>query len=90
MLILLLLTVKSSIFLFDNFSQTNIEKIINTCPDEIEIEVESETAFFQKISKNNTFCLTKVISVKAPVFKNTFFQKMSLLEFSTPPPEIIS
>lgn len=71
----------------DNFSKSTVEKIVNTCPDEMEIEVESETAFFQKISKNTTFNLTQVISVKVPVFKNTFSQKINHLEFSTPPPE---
>lgn len=87
LLILLLLTVKLSSFLSDNFSQNSIEKIINSCPDEMEIELE--TAFFQKITKNYTFIPTKVISVKAPVFKNTFSQRLNLLESSTPPPEVI-
>lgn len=90
LLILLILTVKLSSFLSDNFSLNTPEKIVNSCPDEMEIEVESETAFFQKISKTTTFTFTKVFSVKAPVFKNTFSQITNLLEFSTPPPEIFS
>lgn len=88
LLLLLLLTVKIGAVLSDSFSNVSSTQNINSCPDEMEIEVESETAIFQKISKNTTFIIIKVTSVKAPIFKNTFSQKMNLLEFSTPPPEV--
>lgn len=89
LLILLLLTVKLSSFLSDNFSQNSIEKIINSCSDEMEIEVEKEVSFFQKIPKKTTFFVSEIISLKAPVFKNTFSQSLNLLESFTPPPELI-
>jgi hypothetical protein len=87
--ILLLLTVRIASFLTDNFSHITIEKIINSSPDEMDIEVESETAFFQKITKNNSFSFNKNFTVKIPVLKNIFLNKNHLIEYTTPPPEFI-
>lgn len=90
LLILLLLSVKLSSFLSDNISQNSIEKIINSCSDEMEIEVETEVSFFQKIPNKPTFMISEFIFEKVPVFKNTFSLKTNPLESITPPPEFLT
>lgn len=87
LLILLLLTVKVSYVLSETFSDIPSEQIINVCPDEVEIEPEFETAFFQKLTKFTSLTTPKTNAAKAPVFKNTFSHKIHPIEFTTPPPE---
>lgn len=90
LLILLLITLKTTYVLSYNFSEISTEQIIKSYPDEMEIEVETETTYFQKIAKNTVFVIIKNTDLKAPVFKNTFFHKIHSVEFSTPPPEFRS
>jgi hypothetical protein len=87
LLLLLLLTVKISYVLSETFSIIPSEQTINACQDQIEIEYEFETDFFQKLTKYSSLKPLKILAVKQPVFKNTFSYKLHPIEFTTPPPE---
>lgn len=87
LLILTLLMLKIGDVMHSNLIDIATEQTVNSLPDEMETEVESEITFFQNTTNNPYFILETIFSVKAPVFKNTFSHNIHLIEFTTPPPE---